>query len=142
MGKSILKKNLEVNPFCCIAFNRHSLSKRAFHIFSAPFRCTIAGFTTKGDIYLYPNMKLVIKHSANIVQQRKNQHDSFKWRKITGSQREALKASLLDCPFPSREYHKNLSQLDDYNFSAGNLSDIGNSKNVYKQIKHESLKTK
>ena len=75
MGKSILKKNLEVNPFCCIAFNRHSLSKRAFHIFSAPFHCTIAGFTTKGDIYLYPNMKLVIKHPTNIVQHRTNQHD-------------------------------------------------------------------
>ena len=87
-------------------------------------------------------MELVIKHSRNFVQHRKNQHDSFKSRKITGSQSEALKTSLLDCTFPSKEYHKNLSQLDDCNFNAGNLCDIGNSKNVYKQIKHESLKTK
>ena len=76
-------------------------------------------------------MKLVIKHSKNIVQHRKNQPDSFKSRKITGSQREELKTSLLDCLFPSKEYHKNLSQLDDCNFSAANLCDIGNSKNVY-----------
>ena len=61
---------------------------------------------------------------------------------MTGSQRETLKTSLLDCPFPSKEYHKNLSQLDDCNFNAGDLCDIENSKNVYKQIKNESLKTK
>ena len=65
----------EVSSFCCIAFNRHSLSKRASHIFSASLCCSIAGCTTKGDIYLYPNMKLVIKHPTNIVQHRKNQHD-------------------------------------------------------------------
>ena len=58
---------------------------RASHIFSATLRCTIAGCTTKGDIFLYPDMKLVIEHSTNIVQQRKKQHDSFKSRKITGS---------------------------------------------------------
>ena len=136
------KKISKVNPFCCIAFNRHSLSKRALHIFSASFRCTIAGCNTKGDMYLYPDMKLVIKHSTDIFQHRQNQHDSFKSRKITGSQREVLKTSLPDCPFPSKEYRENLSQLDDCNFNAGNLCDIGNSKNVYKQIKHESLKTK
>ena len=79
------KKISEVNGFCRIAFNRHPLSKRASHIFSGPFRCTIPGYTTKGDIYLYPDMKLGIKHFANIVQHRKNQHDSFKSRKITGS---------------------------------------------------------
>ena len=48
------KKISEINPFCCIAFNRHSLLKRASHIFSASFRCTIAGCTRKGDIYLSP----------------------------------------------------------------------------------------
>ena len=87
-------------------------------------------------------MKLVMEHSTDIFQHRKNQHDSFKSLKITGSQREALKTSLPDCPFPSKKYRENLSQLDDCNFNAGNLCDIGNSKNVYKQIKHESLKTK
>ena len=87
-------------------------------------------------------MKLVIKHSRNIARHRKNQHDSFKSRKITASQREALKTSLLDCPFPSKEYLKNLSQLDGCNFNAGNLCDIGNSKNVYKQIIHKNLKQK
>ena len=83
------KKIPEVNLFCCIAFNRHSLSKRASHIFSAPFRCTIAGCTTKGYIYLYPDMKLVIKHSTIIVHRRKNQHDSFKSRKIICSRRKS-----------------------------------------------------
>ena len=145
MDKSILKKKKkksEVNPFCCIAFERHLLSKRAPNIFSGAFRCTIDGCTTKGDIYLYPDIKLVIKHSTNIVQHRKNQHDSFKSSKITGFQREAVKTSLLDCPFPGKEYHKNLSKLDDCNFNAGNFCDTGNSRDVYKQIKHESLKTK
>ena len=145
MDKSILKKKKkkkksEVNPFCCIAFKRHSLSKRAPNIFSGAFRCTVDGCTTKGDIYLYPDMKLVIKHFTNIVQHRKNQHDSSKSRKTTGSPREALKTSLFDCPFPSKEYDKNLRQLDDCNFNAGNLCDIGNSKNVYKQIKHKAYK--
>ena len=46
-ARVLSKKISEVNPFCCIAFNRHSLSKRASLIFSAPFRCTIAGCTTK-----------------------------------------------------------------------------------------------
>ena len=139
--RAFSKKKSEVNPFCCMAFNRHSLSKRASHIFSAPFRCTIAGCTTKEDIYLYPDIELVIKHSTNIVQHRKNQYDSFRSRKITGSQREALKTSLLDCPFLSKEYDKNLSQLDDCNFNASNLCDVGNSTNVYKQINRETLKT-
>ena len=85
-------------------------------------------------------MELVIKHSTNIVQHRKNQHDSFKSRKTTGSQREALRSSLFDCPFPSKEYHKDLSQLGDCNFNAGNLCDIGHSKNVYKEIKHRAYK--
>ena len=58
------KKNSEVNRFCRIAFKRHSLSKRAFHIFSGPFRCTIPGYTTKVDIYLYPDMKLIIKYCS------------------------------------------------------------------------------
>ena len=66
MEKSILKKYFRSQPILLFVFNRHSLLKRASHIFSAPFRGTIAVCTTKGDIYLYPDMKLVIKHSTNM----------------------------------------------------------------------------
>ena len=53
-----------------------------------------------------------------------------------------MKRTLVDYPFPSREYHKKLSQVDQCSFNLGSLGEIGNSKNVYKQIKHEGLKAK
>ena len=118
------KNNPEVNEFSCITFNRHSLSKRVPYIFSAPF-CT-----TKGNIYLHHDTKLVINHFT-IVQYRKNQHVSLKSHKVTGSKWEAFKTSLLDCPFPKKEYQKNLSQFDDCNFNAGSICDIGNSKAIH-----------
>lgn len=53
-----------------------------------------------------------------------------------------MKSTLVDWPFPSKEYHKKLSQVDESSFNSGSLWDIGNSKNVYEQIKHEDLKRK
>ena len=53
-----------------------------------------------------------------------------------------MKRTLVDCPFPSRKYHKKLNQVDQCSFNSGNLEEIGNSKNVHKQIKHEGLKAK
>ena len=87
-------------------------------------------------------MTLVVKHKSNAFTQVKNSSNSFKWPKLTGSQQDNLKRPLVDCPFPSIEYHKKLSQVDGCSFNSGNLGEIGNSKNVYNQIKHESLKAK
>ena len=53
-----------------------------------------------------------------------------------------MKRTLVDCPFPSREYHEKLSQVDECSFNSGNLREIGKSKNVYKPMKHEGLKVK
>ena len=57
-------------------------------------------------------------------------------------QRDNLKSTLVDWPFPRKEYHKKLSQVDECSFNSGNLWGIGNSKNVYEQIKHKDLKRK
>ena len=48
-------------------------------------------------------MKLVVKHKSNAFTHVKNSSNSFKWPKITGSQRDNLKRPLVDCPFPSIE---------------------------------------
>ena len=87
-------------------------------------------------------MTLVVKHKSNAMTHVRNSSNSLKSRKITGPQRGNLKRTLVDCPFPSREYHKKLSQADTCCFNSDNLGEIGNSKNVYKQIKHEGLKAK
>ena len=87
-------------------------------------------------------MTLVVKHKSNTITHSRNSSKSFKSRKITGSQRDKLKRTLVYCPFPGREYHKKRSQVDQCSFNSSNLGEIGNSKNVYKQIKHEDLKAK
>ena len=125
------KKISVVNPFCCIAFDRHLLPKKAEHLLAAPFYCTIAGCILTGEICLYPNMTLVVKQKSNAITHEKNSSNSFKLRKITGSQPDNLKRTSVDCPFPSREYHKKLSQVDECSFNSGNLGKIGNSKNIY-----------
>ena len=125
------KKVSVVNPFCCIAFDRHLLPKKAEHLFAAPFYCTIAGCNLTGEIFLYPNMTLVIKDKSNAIVYAKKTSNSFKSRKITGSQRDNLKRTLVVCPFPSREDHKKLSQVDECKFNSVNLGENGNSKNVY-----------
>ena len=53
-----------------------------------------------------------------------------------------MKRTLVDRPFPSNKYHKKLSQVVKCRFRSGNLGEIGNSKNRYKQIKQEDLKAK
>ena len=55
-------------------------------------------------------MTLVVKHKSNAFTHVKNSSNSFKWPKITGSQRDNLKRPLVDCPFPSIE---NLVKLMD-----------------------------
>ena len=56
------KKISVVNTFSCIAFDRHLLSKKAEHLFAAPFFCTIACSNLTGKTFLYPNMTLLVKH--------------------------------------------------------------------------------
>ena len=96
----------------------------------------------KGQLFLYPDMKLIVKHNPNEITHLKDQPGSFKSRNITGSYRESLRQSLIYCPFPSRESHKKLGDLVDCSFKSGNLGETGSTKNVYKQIKHEGLKVK
>ena len=96
----------------------------------------------KVQLFLYPDMKLIVKHNPNEIAHLKNQPGLFKSRNITDSYRENLKQSLIDCPFPSREFHKKLGDLADCSFKSRNLGETGSSKNVYKQIKHEGLKVK
>ena len=118
------KKILVVNSFCCIAFDRHLLPKKAEHLLAAPFYCTIAACNLRGEIFLYPNMTLFVKHKSNAITHARNSSNSFKSRKITGSQRDNLKRTLVDCPLPSREYHKKLSQVDECNFNSDNFGEI------------------
>ena len=136
------KELVIVNKFCSIAFDRHSLCKKAEYLLTASFYCTIAGCSMKGKLFLYPDMKLIAKHNPNEVTHLKNQPGSFKSRNITGSHRENLKQSFIECPFPSREFRKILGDLTDCSFKSGNLGEIGSTKKVYKQIKHKGLKVK
>ena len=53
---------------------------------------------------------------------------------------QSLRQSLTDCSFTSREFHKDLDDLADRIFRSGNPGEIGSTKNVYKQTKHEGLK--
>ena len=69
-------------------------------------------------------MTLLVKHKSNVIKQATRQRGN------------------VDCPFPSTEYHKKLSQIDECIFNSGNLRELGNSKNVYKPIKHGGLKGK
>ena len=127
---------LEVNPFCCIAFNRHSLSKRVSHIFSASFCCTIAGCTTKGDIYLYPDMTMVIKHSTNIVQHRKNQHDSQLPKE------KCSKRLYLTALSQAKNITKILANLMIAVLMKVIFATLETAKSIYQQIKDENFKKK
>ena len=140
--RAFSKKLAIVKKFCCIAFDRHSLCKKAEYLLTAWFCCILAGCSMKGQLFLYPNMKLIVKYNPNGITHLKNQPGSFKSRNITGSHRENLIQSLNDCPFLSREFHKKLGDLADCSFKSGTLGEIRSTKNVYKQIKHEGLKVK
>ena len=86
------KKISVVNRFCCIAFDRHLLPKKAEHFFTAPFYYTIAGSNLRGEIFLYPNMTLVDKHKSNAITHARNSSNSFKSRKIRGPQTRQFEA--------------------------------------------------
>ena len=53
-------------------------------------------------------MKLIVKHNPNSAARLKHQPGSFKSQNITRSFRKNLRQSSIDCPLPSREFHKNL----------------------------------
>ena len=142
MDKSILKKSSEVNPFCCIAFNRHSLSKRASPIFSVPFRCTIAGCTTKGDISLYPDMKLVIKHSTNLFSIEKTNMIKLNHAKLKVPTEKRSKRLYLTALSQAKNITKILANLTIAILVRVIFAILETVKKVYKQIKHECLKTK
>ena len=76
------------------------------YLLTAPFNCTITGCSMKGKLFLHQDMKLIVKHNPNEITHLKNQPGSFKSRNIAGSYRESLRQSLINCPFPSREFHK------------------------------------
>ena len=59
----------------------------------------------KGELFLYQDMKLIVKHNPNEITHLKNQPGSFKSRNIAGSYCESLRQSLINCPFPSRQFH-------------------------------------
>ena len=51
-----------------------------------------------------------------------------------------MQEKLIDIKFPSKKFNKKLASLDEVSFNAGNLTGARKSKEVYKQIKHESVK--
>ena len=83
---------------------------------------------------------MLLNTSQNAITHARNSSNSFKSRKITGSQGDNLKRTLVDCPFSCRQYHNKLD--DECSFNSGSLGEFGNIKKVYKQVKHEGLKAK
>ena len=133
---------LEVNPFCCIAFNRHSLSKRASPIFSVPFRCTIAGCTTKGDISLYPDMKLVIKHSTNLFSIEKTNMIKLNHAKLKVPTEKRSKRLYLTALSQAKNITKILANLMIAVLMKVIFATLETAKSIYQQIKDENFKKK
>ena len=52
----------------------------------SPFRCIIAACSLRGEIFLYLNTTLVVKHKSNAITHARISSKSFKSCKITGSQ--------------------------------------------------------
>ena len=112
-----LKKLVTVNKFYCIAFVCHSLCIKSEYLLTTP-DCTITGCSMKGQLFLYPNMKLIVKHNPNRFL-FKTSARLIQISKYKASFRESLRQSLIDCPFPSKEFHKKLGDLAECNFNSG-----------------------
>ena len=58
-------------------------------------------------------------------------------RCIRGEDRKKLGETVSNLPYPSKEWHKRLANVDESSFQAGNLKDTPISKNVIKQCGYE-----
>ena len=66
---------------------------------------------------------------------------SFRSRFVRGDNRLKLGKTASEMAFPSKEFHKRLSNLDQNSFLAGNLKDSPISKNAIKQCAYEYRKS-
>lgn len=88
-------------------------------------------------ICLTKNMKLVIVNDNNKITHRIGEDRKFISRHIRQPLRDDIGKELRDVKYPSKMYHEKLKDCDSESFNAGNLSTVGASKAVFKQIKNE-----
>ena len=83
-------------------------------------------------------MLLHVNNLPTSLTHTKGKPKSFRSRFIIGDERLKLGKTVSDTGFPSKEFHKRLSNLDEDSFNAGNLKDTPVSKNILKQCAYEN----
>ena len=125
-------------PYCNIKFKRHKLyGKHSNHVAKFWFNCGIEGCSLDGSAVLDKGMVLHVNNQSTTLTHIKGKPKSFRSRFIRGEERLKLGKSVIETGFPSKEFHKRLSNLDEDYFLAGNLKNTPVSKNVLKQCAHE-----
>ena len=75
-------------------------------------------------------MELHLEYNFNFIKHKKDHENFFQACPIKETERRLLQEELLDIKFPSKEFHRKLASLDEDSFNAGNLTDVGKSKEV------------
>ena len=121
-------------PHCNIKFKRHKIySICSNYVAKFWLNCGIEGCTLDGNAVLDKNTLLHVNNLSTSLTHTKGKPKSFRSRFIRGDERLKLCKTVSDTGFPSKEFHKRLSNLDEDSFNAGNLKDTPVSKNVLKQ---------
>ena len=138
----------------CINFKRRKLCPGSSkYIAKYFFYCSIAGGTLDSTTYLTRDKmlhltrdemlhltrdKMLHLHNKNTsLSHVKGVQKSYRSRSVRGDDRMKVGQSVSDLPYPSKEFHKRLANLEEISFSMGNLKDNPMSKNILKQCSYE-----
>lgn len=125
-------------PNCCVNFKRRKVyPSKSIYVSKYYFYCSIAGCNLNSTATISKDKILSINNRNTTLVHKKGEAKSYQSRYVRGDERMKLGKCVADSSFPSKEYHKRLSNLDEKSFSLGNLKDTPASKNVVKQCSHE-----
>ena len=128
----------EYLPHCCLQFKRRKLyPSNSKYVFKMWLYCNIAGCCLDSIAVLRQDKFIEINNKNTLLSHTKGDSKSFQSRFVRGIDRMTLGKTASELSYPSKEFHKRLSNLDERSFLAGNLKDTPMSKNVTKQCAYE-----
>ena len=127
----------EVNQYCNLNFTRHYIYGKGNKLMRADYYCHIEGCKLKGTCELYSNMVLKIWNDVNEIKHSKGKLKSFQSRYIRTPLKEKISEQLQETNTLGKEWLRNLKDIPSEQFDAGNLGNSGQSKQVFRQLRHE-----
>ena len=118
-------------------FTRRYIYGKGNKLMRADYYCNIEGFKLKGTCELYSNMVLKIWNNVNEIKHSKGKLKSFQSEYIRTPLREKISEQLQETNTPGKEWLRNSKHIPSEQFDAGNLGNSVQSKQVFRQLRHE-----